>query len=152
ILQHAAQGIRRRLVEPVAPAGRTDKHSGETSMEPPAGPPHMRSMKIGIIGSGRMGRALGLGWARAGHDVLFGSRDAGKAAALAAEAGGRSGSFDDAAAFGEAVLYSVREVGPSKLLRAPRALAGKVLIDCNNSGVLGLDVPDPARAGIHFPP
>jgi 3-hydroxyisobutyrate dehydrogenase-like beta-hydroxyacid dehydrogenase len=36
-------------------------------------------MKIGIIGTGNMGRALGTGWARAGHDVLFGSRNPAKA-------------------------------------------------------------------------
>jgi predicted dinucleotide-binding enzyme len=32
-------------------------------------------MKIGIIGTGNMGRFLGVRWARAGHDVLFGSHD-----------------------------------------------------------------------------
>lgn len=36
-------------------------------------------MKIGIIGTGHMGRALGLRWAREGHQVLFGSRDLSKA-------------------------------------------------------------------------
>lgn len=51
-------------------------------------------MKIGIIGTGNMGQALGLGWARTGHEVLFGSRDAKKAKAIAADgfrlhAGGR---------------------------------------------------------------
>ena len=32
-------------------------------------------MKIGIIGTGTMGRALGLRWAGNGHQVPFGSRD-----------------------------------------------------------------------------
>jgi len=111
-------------------------------------------MKIGIIGTGNMGRALGLRWARAGHQVLFGSRDQGKADAVAAEAGGgaEAGTFDDAAAFGDAVLYTVRTVPPSKLLRAPEALSGKIVIDCNNSGVFGFDEPDPDnRQGVHFP-
>jgi predicted dinucleotide-binding enzyme len=30
-------------------------------------------MNIGIIGSGNMGRTLGIGWAQAGHQVRFGS-------------------------------------------------------------------------------
>ncbi|HET9212340.1 MAG TPA: NAD(P)-binding domain-containing protein, partial [Thermoanaerobaculia bacterium] len=31
-------------------------------------------MKIGIIGAGSVGGALGRGWARAGHEVTFGVR------------------------------------------------------------------------------
>jgi 8-hydroxy-5-deazaflavin:NADPH oxidoreductase len=111
-------------------------------------------MKIGIIGTGNMGRALGLRWARGGHSVLFSSRDPKKAEAVAA-VGSRSakaGDFDEAAAFGEVVLYTVRGVFPSALLRDPRSLSGKILIDCNNNEILGLDVPDPEhRPGLHFP-
>lgn len=33
-------------------------------------------MKIGIIGSGNMGRSLGLLWAEQGHQVFFGARTA----------------------------------------------------------------------------
>lgn len=110
-------------------------------------------MRIGIIGTGSMGRAVGLGWARAGHDVLFGSRDFDKAKSIAAEAGGpsKTGSFDDAAQFGDVVVYTVRDVLPSTLLRDARALAGKIVIDCNNSAILGIDIPDPKdRPGVHF--
>jgi predicted dinucleotide-binding enzyme len=39
-------------------------------------------MKIGVIGTGRMGASLGRRWAAAGHQVMFGSRDAGKGAEL----------------------------------------------------------------------
>ncbi|HEY5778354.1 MAG TPA: NAD(P)-binding domain-containing protein [Terrimicrobiaceae bacterium] len=110
-------------------------------------------MKIGIIGTGNMGRALGLRWARGGHDVLFGSRDRSKAEAVAASnpASAHAGDFDAAAAFGDVVLYTVRDVFPSSLLREPQALAGKIVIDCNNSAILGIDLPDPEqRPGVHF--
>jgi predicted dinucleotide-binding enzyme len=94
-------------------------------------------MKIGILGTGNMGSALGLRWARGGHQVLFGSRDPGKARAVAA--GGPSstqgGDLDAAAAFGDVVLDTVRDVLPSRLLREPQALSGKILIDCNNRDV-----------------
>jgi predicted dinucleotide-binding enzyme len=92
-------------------------------------------MKIGIIGTGNMGRTLGVRWAGAGHEVVFGARDRGKAEAAAGLAGGRArtGSLDDAAAFGEVVLYTVRGVPPSHVLRDRDALAGKIVIDCNNS-------------------
>jgi predicted dinucleotide-binding enzyme len=99
-------------------------------------------MNIGIIGTGNMGRALGLGWARAGHSVLFGSRDPSKAKAVAATSGAHAGNFDDAAEFGDVVLYTVRGVFPSRLLRKPAALAQKIVIDCNNR-----DVGNDARPG-----
>jgi 8-hydroxy-5-deazaflavin:NADPH oxidoreductase len=95
-------------------------------------------MKIGIIGTGLMGRALGLRWARAGHRVLFGSRDLDKARATAASApagSAESGDTDAAAAFGEVVVYTVRDVLPSRLLREPGALDGKIVIDLNNRDV-----------------
>ena len=92
-------------------------------------------MKIGIIGTGNMGVALGTRWARSGHEVLFGSRDPGKAKAAAARASSsaQSGDFDAAAAFGDLVLYTVRGVLPSALLRNPGLLAGKIVVDCNNT-------------------
>ncbi|WP_437999595.1 NAD(P)-binding domain-containing protein [Sorangium sp. So ce185] len=90
-------------------------------------------VKIGVIGTGNMGRTFGLLWASSGHDVLFGSRDRAKAEAVAAgHERARAGDFDDAAAFGDVILYTVRGAFPSTLLRAPQALAGKVVIDCNN--------------------
>jgi 8-hydroxy-5-deazaflavin:NADPH oxidoreductase len=96
-------------------------------------------MNIGIIGTGNMGGALGARWAGHGHSVLFGSRDPGRAMTVARAAAGaasgnaQAGDFDEAAAFGEVVLYTVRGIFPSVLLRDPRMLAGKVIIDCNNT-------------------
>ena len=89
-----------------------------------------------------MGRALGLRWARNGHDVLFGSRDRRKAEAIAPQGGQREGAgdFDRAAAFGDVVLYTIRDVFPSHLLRNAQVLGGKIVIDCNNS-----DMPDDLR-------
>jgi predicted dinucleotide-binding enzyme len=110
-------------------------------------------MRIGIIGTGNMGRALGLRWARGGHDVLFGSRELNKAETIAASGpdSTQAGDFDAAAAFGDVVLYTVRDVFPSNVLGKPQALAGKIVIDCNNSAILGLDIPDPyRRPGVHF--
>jgi len=110
-------------------------------------------MRIGIVGTGNMGRALGLGWARAGHELLFGSRDVKKAKAVAADSfvSAQTGDFDAAAVFGDVILYTIRDYFPSSALKEPQALAGKIVIDCNNSAILGLDLPDPGnRPGIHF--
>jgi len=100
-------------------------------------------MRIGIIGSGNMGRHLGLVWAEAGHEVFFGARDverAQAAAALSAHAV-HAGTNDEAARFGEVLLYTIRDADPSELAD-PAAYDGKVVIDVNNHDVPdGLDYP-----------
>jgi len=94
-------------------------------------------MKIGIIGAGNMSRSLGIVWAEQGHDVFFGSRHAAKGAGLAAFAGNgtQGGTNDEAAAFGEVVLFTVREKVLSDVLTSVEPLAGKIVIDCNNRAV-----------------
>ncbi|MGG6266413.1 NADPH-dependent F420 reductase [Leptolyngbya sp. AN03gr2] len=94
-------------------------------------------MKIGIIGSGNMGRSLGILWAEQGHEVFFGARTAEKGQAIAefARHGTQGGTNDQAAEFGEVLLYSVRGVHPAEVLTSTEVLAGKVLIDPNNSTI-----------------
>ena len=102
-------------------------------------------MKIGIIGSGNMGRSLGILWAEQGHEVFFGARTAekGKAVADFAKNNTQGGTNDDAAKFGEVLLYTVRGVNPAEVLTSTDVLTGKILIECNNS-----DIPE----GFAFPP
>ncbi len=91
-------------------------------------------MKIGILGSGNMGRSLGTLWAELGHEVFFGSREASRARGVAQAAGHgcQGGTLDEAAAFGAVVLHTARDVLPSAMLSSTAALEGKTLIDCNN--------------------
>lgn len=91
-------------------------------------------MKIGIVGTGNMGRTLGIVWAEQGHEVFFGSRNAqkGKQSAQFAGHGTKGGANDEAAAFGEVILYTARGIMPSALLTSTDVLSGKTLIDCNN--------------------
>ena len=67
-------------------------------------------MKIAIIGAGNVGGTLGKGWAKKGHTVMFGVRDAAnpKVAALVKEAGAgaSSGSVREAAAFADVVVLT----------------------------------------------
>jgi 8-hydroxy-5-deazaflavin:NADPH oxidoreductase len=102
-------------------------------------------MRIGIIGSGNMGRSLGILWSQAGHEVFFGARDPAQAQRAAALAGihVRHGGNDAAAHFGDVLLYTVRHHMPSAVLTDLGALAGKVVIDLNN-----WDIP----AGFAFEP
>src|SRR5690242_9450749 len=67
-----------------------------------------KTMKIGILGTGDVGRALGKGFGLSGHEVKMGSRDSNnpKAKAWAAEVGpaASAGSFAEVAQFAELVV------------------------------------------------
>ena len=92
-------------------------------------------MKIGIIGTGKMGSGLGRVWAAAGHQVFFGSRDTDKAKALAAEVGAglQGGTFEQAAEFGDIVLLSVPGFAAEETAQElANVIRGKALIDLTN--------------------
>ncbi|HWQ37754.1 MAG TPA: NADPH-dependent F420 reductase [Burkholderiales bacterium] len=92
-------------------------------------------MKIGIVGSGRVGSAIGASWVRAGHEVMFSSRHIEHDRALAARLGGgaRAGTPREAAAFGEVVMVSVPyHALPSVGKDLADLLKGKIVIDTNN--------------------
>ena len=92
-------------------------------------------MKIGIVGSGQVGGALGAVWVRAGHEVMFSSLDLEHDKALAAKLGpdARAGTPRQAAAFGEVVMISVPyRALPGVGKSLADLIKGKVVIDtCN---------------------
>ena len=90
-------------------------------------------MRIGIIGMGNVGSALGRQWTKVGHDVTFGVRDPGNAQkqAVANDMNASLGSVHDAAR-GEAILLAVRWAAVPDALKAAGDLNGKVLLDCTN--------------------
>lgn len=91
-------------------------------------------MNIGIIGSGDVARALAAGFARHGHDVMLGTRDATKLAAFVAEHERVDvGSTDGAATFAELAVLAVKGSAALDALRPVAAeLAGKTVIDTSN--------------------
>lgn len=91
-------------------------------------------MKIGILGSGNMGRSLGILWAEQGHEIFFGGRTSEKGQAVAKVAGNKTqgGTNDEAAEFGEVLLYTIRGVDPNEVLNSIDVLTDKIIIDCNN--------------------
>jgi len=94
-----------------------------------------KPMKIGIIGSGRIGSALGELWTKAGHQVMFSSLDLEHDKQLAAQVGGnaKAGTPAEAAAFGDVVLVSVPYKALPQVGRDYGAsMKGKVVLDtCN---------------------
>jgi 8-hydroxy-5-deazaflavin:NADPH oxidoreductase len=91
--------------------------------------------RIGIIGSGNVGGALGAVWVKAGHEVMFSSLDLEHDRALAAKLGpnARAGTPREAAAFGEVLMISVPYGAlPDVGKELGGLLKGKVVIDtCN---------------------
>lgn len=77
-------------------------------------------MKVAILGSGMVGRALAAGLTDAGHEVHVGTRSA--------------GTYREAAAAGELIINATAAHGSLEALQSAGApaLAGKVLIDLAN--------------------
>jgi len=92
-------------------------------------------IKIGVIGSGRIGSTVGELWVRAGHDVMFSSLDLEHDKALAARlgAGARAGTPKEAGAFGEVLFIAVPYAALPQVGRdLGDSLKGKVVLDsCN---------------------
>ena|SRR6516162_6886551 len=64
-------------------------------------------MKVGIIGSGIVGRVLGAGFLKYGHQVMIGTRDVDKSDLqqwIRETPGAKVGSFEEAARFGEMIV------------------------------------------------
>lgn len=93
-------------------------------------------MKIGVLGTGMVGKAIANKLVALGHQVMMGARSASSEAATewAKTSGGSNGSFADAAAFGELVFLCTKGDGALAAVEAAGQdnLAGKVLLDITN--------------------
>jgi predicted dinucleotide-binding enzyme len=92
-------------------------------------------MKIGIIGSGDVAKALGVGFLKHGHDVVLGTREPAKLADWVKQnPRGRVAGFAEAAKFAELAVLAVKGTVAVDAVKAagPAALAGKAVIDACN--------------------
>lgn len=110
-------------------------------------------MRIGVIGgTGKEGRGLGVRWAKAGHHVTLGSRDAerGRESARELSHDGLSlegGSNIDACVDAEVVVLSVPYSAHAATLETVKgALGGKVLVD------ITVPLKPPKVRRVHLPP
>src|SRR5262245_32957422 len=93
-------------------------------------------MRIGILGAGNVGGALGRAWARKGHEVFYGVKQPGetKVRELVQATGptARAGTVAEAAAFAEVVVLATPWPATRAAVQAAGDLTGKVVIDCTN--------------------
>lgn len=92
-------------------------------------------MKVGVLGSGGVAQTLAAGFLKHGHAVTIGSRSPQKLAEWAEKNNGvRTGTFADAAAFGETIVLAVKGNAAADVLRLAGAknLAGKPVLDACN--------------------
>jgi NADPH-dependent F420 reductase len=123
-----------------------------------AGLPELSHLVIGVLGgTGDQGRGLARRLSIAGHRVIIGSRQAGRAKAAAAELGGGplldGGVNHDVAAEANVVIAAIPWDGHRDLLASlAEPLAGKIVIDCVNPmgfdahGAYPLGVPEGSAA------
>jgi 8-hydroxy-5-deazaflavin:NADPH oxidoreductase len=108
-----------------------------------AAPGHAQTpMKIGIIGSGRIGGTMGEHWVKAGHEVLFSSRHPETLRPLAERLGpkARVGTPREAATFGDVIFLAVPYAAIPDLGRdLANDLKGKIVVNASN--------PIPSRDG-----
>jgi len=96
-------------------------------------------MRVGVLGTGMVGKAIGGKLVELGHEVRMGSRSAGGEAATdwvgEMGEGASEGTFADAAGFGELVFNCTPGMHAAEALEAAGAenLAGKVVVDVSNS-------------------
>jgi predicted dinucleotide-binding enzyme len=93
------------------------------------------TMRIGIIGSGPVGRAIGRGLAAKNHDVMISSRnpDDVELKGWGADTGGRVASVAETASHAEFLFLATKWDGTQAAIEAAGdALTGKVLVDVTN--------------------
>jgi predicted dinucleotide-binding enzyme len=112
-------------------------------------------MKVGILGTGDVAKALGTGFLALGHDVKLGSREKAhpKAREWAEAKGERAscGTFEDAARFGEIVVLATLGVANESALKLAGIpnFKGKVLIDATNPLDFSHGSPPKLATGAH---
>lgn len=95
-------------------------------------------MKIGIIGSGNIGSTVGTLWVKAGHQVMFSSRNPGNLKQLVDGLGplARAGTVAEALAFGDVVFVGVPYGAMPQLGKDyAKEFSGKIVLDAGNAVV-----------------
>jgi predicted dinucleotide-binding enzyme len=133
--EHENRGVPRRALLGLAAGAAALSLSAtvdSTFAQSPAGQP---SLKIGVVGSGRLGGTVGGLLAKAGHQVMFSSRHPDELKGLVEGIGpnARAGTVAEAVAFGDVILVAVPYAAlPQIGSDNAKGLAGKIVLDASN--------------------
>lgn len=97
---------------------------------------------IAVLGAGKIGKAVGQLWLRAGHSVCFGARSPDKLSPFIEAMGerARARSLEEAARESEIILLAVPYSAVDELIPSLRPLvSGKIVIDATNPFALSPD-------------
>lgn len=96
----------------------------------------MQKVRVGVLGSGDVGRVLAAGFAGLGHDVKVGSREPGKLSGWADTVGPRAsiGTFEEAARYGDILVLATLGIATAEAidLAGRQHFDHKVVIDTTN--------------------
>jgi predicted dinucleotide-binding enzyme len=96
----------------------------------------MKTSKVAVLGSGVVGEVLANGFLKHDYEVMRGSRDPAKLGEWKNKSGGKAstGTFEQAAAFGEIVVLSVKGGAAESILKSlpVGSITGKTIIDTTN--------------------
>ena len=92
-------------------------------------------MKIGILGSGDVGKSLAKGFLKYGYTVMRGSRDPGKLREWKDQSGAQAsvGTFEETAQFGEIVVFAIKGTAAEAVIKSCAPfIKGKTVFDTTN--------------------
>ena len=103
-------------------------------------------MKIGIIGTGSVAKALATAFTRGGHPTMIGGRDRSKAEAIAGqmERFAQAGTLANTFHYGEVVVLAIPYKAVAEALRTQDNFRGKIIVDCTNALIWRDGLPDVA--------
>jgi 8-hydroxy-5-deazaflavin:NADPH oxidoreductase len=96
-------------------------------------------MIIAVIGKGRVGTALGEGWTKAGHRVIYGSRNAPNDGTV---------SIAEAATAAEMIVIATPWQAAQEVCATIGPQPGKIIIDCTNPVLMGGGAPKDATGHV----
>jgi 8-hydroxy-5-deazaflavin:NADPH oxidoreductase len=112
-------------------------------------------MKVGVLGSGDVAKALGTGFISAGHPARLGSRTPESEGLVAWKtkvgAYGSTATFAETAKWAELIVLATRGVENAGVLQVagPENFAGKVVIDVTNPLVMAPNAPPSLSVGFN---
>ncbi len=94
----------------------------------------MIRMKVGVLGSGDVGKTLANGFVKHTYDVMIGTRDKNKLTEWSRGKNIMVGSFEETAAFGDIIILAVKGTAALDVLKmiGSQNLKNKIIIDTTN--------------------